>query len=202
MAGFAEKLYTNRLFRRNFLKKHKYREQNEEKKSLLTNEVQSRIRHIMRRPCIPCGSPSGNNGPKPGSISALGKSEYTVAVGCHDGMDYPDRKGSCEDYSGRGPSEFVMKKPDLVAPGSNIVSCNAACGKSGVGKTKSYIGKNGTSMATPIVSGAVALCMQKFPEDTNEQIKRRLLWSCEDLKEPWNKQGWGMLHVRRMLYGN
>ncbi len=59
--------------------------------------------------------------------------------------------------------------------------------------------KSGTSMSTPIVSGAAALCLEKCPEAGNEEIKRRILYSATNLREPWYKQGWGMLNIKRML---
>lgn len=64
---------------------------------------------------------------------------------------------------------------------------------------KPYIAKSGTSMATPIVSGAAALVLQKYPRMSNEEFLRRVALTATDLGEPWNKQGFGMLNVRRLL---
>ena len=54
-------------------------------------------------------------------------------------------------------------------------------------------------MATPIVSGAAALAMEKYPGITNEEFVRLLSLTATDLGEAWNKQGFGMLNVRRLL---
>jgi serine protease AprX len=59
--------------------------------------------------------------------------------------------------------------------------------------------KSGTSMATPIVSGAAALLLQKYPYMNNEQVKRKMVYSARDLGEAWNKQGWGMLDIQRLF---
>ncbi len=59
--------------------------------------------------------------------------------------------------------------------------------------------KSGTSMATPIVSGAAALLLQKNPEFSNEQVKRKINYSATDLHEPWTKQGWGMVNVGKLI---
>ncbi len=134
---------------------------------------------------------AGNLGPESGSISPLGVSKKIITVGCHDGEYYKDYEKRCEIYSGRGPTQDSIKKPDIVAPGTEIVSC---C----IGKN-TYIAKSGTSMATAIVSGAVALILQKYPDLTREQVIKRLLYSATDLKEPWIKQGWGMLNIKRAL---
>jgi serine protease AprX len=75
------------------------------------------------------------------------------------------------------------------------VACHKNYGKFRNG----YVEKSGTSMATPIVSGALALLMQKYPGLDNETAKQRLQYTATDLGEPWNKQGWGMVNVRRML---
>ena len=142
---------------------------------------------------------AGNKGPAAGSISPLGASRKVVTVGCHDGNSFHGRQNSCESYSGRGPTCAELKKPDIVAPGSDIMSCSAGFRQTVRGCRDAYIVKNGTSMSTPLVAGAAALCLQKYPEYSNEQLKRRILWSASDLGESWSKQGWGMLNVARSL---
>ena len=92
-----------------------------------------------------------------------------------------------------------MKKPDIVAPGTDIISCNAWIKKAGRFYRNAYIAKSGTSMATPIVSGGLALLLQKYPFYSNEQAKQKLLYTARDLNEPWNKQGWGMIQIDRLL---
>ena len=142
---------------------------------------------------------AGNKGPKDKSISPLGMSKNIFTVGCHD-LDY-NKEGItlCEEYSGRGPSSYSLKKPDIVAPGTNIFSTCNRCRRSGKYYTDIYESKSGTSFATPLVAGASALLLEKKPNLTPDEIKFRLCYSATDLKEPWNKQGWGMLNVRRAL---
>ena len=142
---------------------------------------------------------AGNNGPKPMSISPLGAGKQVITVGCHEGGYFGKKEHLCENYSGRGPSAYAIKKPDVVAPGTDIISCNAAFEKRGQMIRNAYIAKSGTSMATPIVSGAMALLLQKYPFYTNERAKQKLRYSTLDLKEPWSKQGWGMIRVDRLL---
>ena len=142
---------------------------------------------------------AGNKGPAAGSISPLGASRKVVTVGCHDGNSFHGRQNSCESYSGRGPTCAELKKPDIVAPGTDIMSCSAGFRQTVRGCRDAYIVKNGTSMSTPLVAGAAALCLQKYPEYSNEQLKRSILWSASDLGESWSKQGWGMLNVARSL---
>lgn len=142
---------------------------------------------------------AGNKGPGPMSISPVGRSAKVITVGCHDGGYFGDRADICENYSGRGPTEYAIKKPDIVAPGTDIVSCNVKCKKQHTGYKNAYTAKSGTSMATPIISGAAALFLEKNPRASNEQVKRRIVYTATDLHEPWTKQGWGMVNVKGVL---
>lgn len=142
---------------------------------------------------------AGNMGPKPMSISPIGARKKVIAVGCHEGGFFGNREHLCEDYSGRGPSSYAIKKPDIVAPGTDIVSCNSGIEKRGRMYQNAYTAKSGTSMATPIVSGGLALLLQKYPFYSNEQARRKLQYSARDLEEPWNKQGWGMIQIDKLL---
>lgn len=144
---------------------------------------------------------AGNAGPEPMSISPIGASKKIITVGCHDGGYFGERESLCEKYSGRGPSEYAIKKPDIVAPGTDIISCCHRCRKFYYGYKDAYIKKSGTSMATPMVAGAAALLLQIYPMLTNEMVKSRLIYTATDLKEPWSKQGWGMIHVNKLLKG-
>ena len=95
------------------------------------------------------------------------------------------------DYSGRGPTGACICKPDLVAPGGGIISCAP--------RQNSYRTKSGTSMSTPLVSGAIALLLEKDPSMTNLEVKLRLKERAVDLGLPRNQQGWGLLDVGRLV---
>ena len=67
---------------------------------------------------------SGNYGPKERTVAAPGSSRKVITVGA---VNLPERNGVGKrrwDYSGRGPTENCVVKPDLVAPGTYITSCN------------------------------------------------------------------------------
>lgn len=142
---------------------------------------------------------AGNNGPKEGTISPLGSSRKVITVGCHEDGYFGARRDLCENYSGRGGRDMLYRKPDVVAPGTDIVSCNIQCrGNYRNGFRNAYTRKSGTSMATPVVSGASALFLQKYPYMNNEQVKRKMVYSARDLGDAWSKQGWGMLNMEEM----
>jgi serine protease AprX len=139
---------------------------------------------------------AGNKGPSDMSLSPIGECGACICVGCHD-LYYKGRGNKlCRDYSGRGPGRHNIKKPDIVAPGTDIVSCCHDYHK------KPYIAKSGTSMAAPIVSGACALCLGKYPDMTNVELRRHLLMSAVDLGLNWSVQGAGMINIRRILSQN
>lgn len=154
---------------------------------------------------------AGNNGPGPMSISTPGISRKVITVGSSDDNVAVEVFGSnrTKDYSGRGPTPFCIKKPDIVAPGSNIISCNisritARAKNNGFRLSSSespmmYTIKSGTSMATPVVTGAIALLLSAHPEFSNREVKLRLRNCAVDLGQHWEKQGWGLLNVRKLL---
>ena len=128
---------------------------------------------------------AGNLGPKPGSITVPGLSEKIITVGSYDTRQ-----------SGQGSIEKNIRKPDLVAPGNQIVSCNA---KWNDGKNQWYVAKSGTSMSTPIVTGAIAALLSEYPNLTNTEVKQRLSESCRVLRLPQNQQGNGLLNMRLLM---
>lgn len=135
---------------------------------------------------------AGNQGPKERTITTPGISRKVITVGTSDDdqavMVMGDRM---VDYSGRGPTESCVCKPDIVAPGSKIVSCGD--------RQARYQIKSGTSMSTPLVSGAIALLLERYPDMTNVDVKLRIRERAVDLGLPHNQQGWGMLDVARLL---
>ena len=129
---------------------------------------------------------AGNKGPRPGSVTAPGSSKKVITVGSSDLLE------GNSAISGRGPTEECVCKPDIVAPGSKIMSCLP-------GKPYSYGIKSGTSMSTPLVSGAIACALEKNPELTNTEIKTMLMNSADDMGLPRNLQGWGKFNKTRFL---
>jgi len=78
---------------------------------------------------------------------------------------------SLADFSSRGPTIAKTLKPDVVAPGVDVYS-------SVLGNDLRYL--SGTSMATPHVTGAVALLLQAHPDWKIEDIKAALVGTGRD----------------------
>ena len=132
---------------------------------------------------------AGNFGPGKGTVAVPGTSRKVITVGAIKG----GKDGGC---SGEGPTEECVVKPDVVAPGLQIISCNrfTAADKNAA----PYTVKSGTSMATPVVSGAIALLLSKYPDMGNVEVKLRLRESCVPVA---GEEGWGCIMVDRFLHG-
>ena len=139
---------------------------------------------------------AGNNGPKQMSVTSPGISRKVITVGSSDDHKAIMMGGNrIYNYSGRGPTRLMIPKPDIVAPGSTILSCSPPYS----GRYTGYAIRSGTSMATPIVSGAAALLLDKNPYLTNEEVKQLICHTATDLKLPRNQQGYGLLNVEKLL---
>jgi serine protease AprX len=84
-------------------------------------------------------------------------------------------------FSAYGTTGDGVQKPDLVAPGKNIVSLMGntngviPSGHPGNKVGTMYFRMSGTSMSAPIVSGAVALLLEDEPNLNPDQVKYRLM---------------------------
>ena len=146
-----------------------------------------------------------------GGITAPGNAPWVLTVGASNHQGTVTRVDDVvAGYSSRGPTAIdFAAKPDLVAPGTGIVSLSAPeslfyTSKSAYllkGKlelaTKPYLSLSGTSMAAPVVAGAVALMMQANPHLTPNLVKAVLQYTAQEY-EGYNPltQGAGFLNVR------
>ena len=141
---------------------------------------------------------AGNMGPRKESITSPGSSRKIITVGASDDEQieaFPRKGRILTGYSGRGPTCACIVKPELTAPGTGIVSCSSRYAFTRQG----YTVKSGTSMSTPVVSGAAALLLSLHPEFSNLDVKMRMHESTVDLKLPGSRQGWGFLRIDRLL---
>lgn len=144
---------------------------------------------------------AGNNGPAPGSVTSPGVSRKVITVGASDDSSIVEIMGNtAQNYSGRGPTQDCIVKPDVLAPGANIVSAMTHTPPSG--KTPiagHYLKMSGTSMATPIVSGTIALLLERSPELTPDDVKYILRTCAADISLPRSLQGCGVLDICAVL---
>lgn len=100
-------------------------------------------------------------------------------------------------FSSRGPTADGRAKPDVVAPGERVPSCNAAWR----GGQPHYREASGTSLAAPQVSGLLAAFLSVRPEFQGrpDEVKALLLATCSDLGRDRYHQGHGLPNLMAML---
>lgn len=136
---------------------------------------------------------SGTNGY--GTIAVPGNDPFVITVGAmKTNGTYDVTDDTIASYSSKGPTGYdQIIKPDLVAPGNRVVSDDNMAATlpttypvnimplqyfESIGTTNlsnQYYMLSGTSMATPVVSGAAALLIQQNPNITPDQVKARLM---------------------------
>ena len=146
-----------------------------------------------------------------GGITAPGNAPWVLTVGAysHEGTinRNDDKMGG---YSSRGPTAVdFAAKPDVVATGTGIVSLSAPGSLMYTTKasyllngvlrtsTKPYLSLTGTSMASPVVAGTVALMLQANPKLTPNLVKAILQYTSQNVnKYDALTQGAGFLNAK------
>jgi len=133
---------------------------------------------------------AGNNGPAAGTVGAPGAADAALTIGA------VDRRDRLAPFSARGPrlGDHAVK-PDLVAPGVDIVAARAAGTSLGDPVSRLYTRLSGTSMAAPQVAGAAALLAQQRPQWTPAMLKAALTGTATPLPEGAFAAGGGRLDL-------
>ncbi len=131
-----------------------------------------------------------------GTITAPGNDPYVITVGAmKTEATYTRTDDLIASYSSKGPTQIDhIVKPDVVAPGNQVVSLLARPNATLIsqnpsndvpvsyyqspnnhGNSNVYFTLSGTSMATPVVSGGVADLLQAQPSLTPDQVKALIM---------------------------
>jgi len=131
-----------------------------------------------------------------GAIGAPGNAPWVITVGAysHEGTVWRS-DDVMAGFSSRGPSAFDYEaKPDIVAPGVGTVSLSDPGGLLYLTKPTAllagsitgllggglpYLSLSGTSMASPVVAGSVALMLQANPSLTPNLVKAILEYTAQ-----------------------
>ena len=132
----------------------------------------------------------GNFGPASGSTGSPGNLPDAIGVGA------VDQNNQVASFSSRGPVAWqgkingVFTKPDIAAPGSAITSTypNGAYGS-----------KSGSSQASPIVAGAVAVMLSAKPGSGVDAIKNALYTTASNAGAKNNNVGFGVISLPAAL---
>ncbi len=190
-------------------------------------EVYRNSGNLVTNPLAPelCDATVGRTIHSPSSaprVICVGATGYRIGITNYLG-EYREfnqgNDGRRSSYSSIGPTFDGRIKPDVMAPGSNIISSyssyylenNPQAGdiRSDVehfdfrGRTYSWNSNAGTSMATPAVGGAIALWLQAKPTLTPEEAMDIIAHTSshydESLSYPNNEYGYGQIDVYRGL---
>lgn len=163
---------------------------------------------------IVCVAAIGNDGYR--RVTSVGAADSAITVGSIDDKASIERgDDSISSFSNSGPreddgddNEWDELKPDVVGPGSNIMSAQHAASSSSLpGSAKplasdNYVQKSGTSMSTPAVAGFIAAMLQMDEDLTPQEVKDILRNNSEtrggssapEITERWNDQyGFGII---------
>lgn len=133
---------------------------------------------------------AGNNGPGENTVTLPGINKRVITVGCSDDRSKGVIGGLKKGYSGSGPTSDCVVKPEVLVPGTNIRSC-------GIQSPYGFSIKSGTSMAAPVVTGMLALLLEKYPNLTPDEVKLKIYHAVTKLKD--NDNCWGYLYVDDLL---
>ena len=161
------------------------------------------------QPCRTIHSPS--SAPR---VISVGATAYRTSYVNYQGMtrsSFQDGDGKRCTYSSTGPAMYGRVKPDVLAPGENVISSyssyylenhpQASDINSDVehfdveGRTYAWNANSGTSMSAPCVAGTIALWLQAKPDLTPEEVLQVLDKTCHrydpSLSYPNNEYGYG-----------
>jgi serine protease AprX len=151
---------------------------------------------------------AGNQGD--GAIYPPANDPFVITVGAtNDKGTYSLSDDIMASFSAYGQTSDGIVKPDLVAPGTNIIArlVNQNMGLASAHPSNKvadqYFRMSGTSVAAPMVSAAVALLLQDEPTLTPDQVKYRLMATANKNWSGYSatKSGAGYLDVDAAVHG-
>lgn len=137
---------------------------------------------------------AGNTGPADFTVTSPGTASAALTVGADDSL-------AIRPISARGPRLGDHHiKPDIIAPGMNIVAPRAGGSTLGPVVDEHYMRLTGTSMAAPHAAGAAAIRLQQEPELGAAALKASLAGTADPYpNQSVYRQGGGRLYIPSAL---
>ncbi|MGZ0148518.1 S8 family serine peptidase [Kribbella sp. WER1] len=134
---------------------------------------------------------AGNDGPGDGTVGSPGSADAALTVGNVTKQD------ALNPTSSRGPRVGDSAvKPDVTAPGTDIVAAKSKDSSIGEPVGDRYLRLSGTSMATPHTAGAAAILLQEHPSWTPADLKGALMGSAKVAADQTSfQQGAGRINL-------
>ncbi|MBS3816233.1 MAG: right-handed parallel beta-helix repeat-containing protein [Candidatus Thermoplasmatota archaeon] len=161
---------------------------------------------------------AGNSGSQEKTTGSPGNAKNVITIGATksfmpDGKNYGGGNSNNPEkmawFSSRGWTNDSRIKPDVVAPGENVLST----GNPMYSKGATYEWMSGTSMSNPTVAGAAAVTTEWYEENHGERpspamVKSLLINTAYDLDNkncntepiPNKDEGWGMVDISKLEY--
>ncbi|WP_116948894.1 S8 family serine peptidase [Jiangella endophytica] len=146
--------------------------------------------------CAPCQARFDPADAEPaGTVGTIATGRLPLVVGAYDAHD---PAAPLAPFSSAGPTRDGRGKPDLLAPGTAVLSARSA--PAGAHDSPGeWIRKSGTSMAAPHVTGAVALCLQATAGRVGAaRLRRLVLGAVVPRASPGGRAGAGQLDLARL----
>lgn len=138
---------------------------------------------------------AGNAGPSSNTVGIPASALDVITVGA------VDKNLDIASFSSRGPTRDGRIKPEVSAVGVDVIS-SVPRGDCWLCSPEGYMGLSGTSMATPHVSGFIALLLEQSPSLTTAEVKDLVMNTAVDKGEngPDNTYGYGVLNGLKTLF--